>query len=198
MLPFQKSSRFCFSERSRRTSFFGAQRPGISLALFFVLQTGVILFAGRSRCQTLQKHQTRLVIAISGLLFIACIATCLDSGFANFVVLFSLMLILFGALFFPELADYNVSQGARNPQHKLDVGYLSTLGASAYPALIRATHWPRCKARTESIRYLKTMQDREGSRMQNENWRSLQLRHRAYAQELLAEKLPEIFANDER
>lgn len=106
--------------------------------------------------------------------------------FANLLATFSLFFIVQFLDVAAWVANYNVARWMEDSRRTLDVDYLASLGASAYPALITAAEAPRPEAH-DAFQRLRDLKAFERDRLANLNWRSWQVREIGYAR-LLVEK----------
>jgi hypothetical protein len=87
------------------------------------------------------------------------------------------------------VADYNVARWQGNHTRVLDVEYLASLGHSAYPALIRVAETSgRSEAHT-AFAHLQVRKEIERARMDQQDWRSLQIRQDSNARRLLQHEI---------
>ncbi len=99
--------------------------------------------------------------------------------------------LLFFLLQFPDVgravANYNVEQWLSHPNRNLDIAYLETLGASAWPALLRVANSQRPPYADQAAATLREAAVIEKSRLVNRDWRAAQWRRDSAARLLTFE-----------
>ena len=174
------------------------------LSLLWIAQNvvliGSVLLRLRLYVESYDLSQLRLYVGFflllvsSGFLFLAWrVVRNRDFGWLVSANLTATFVLFFTVQFLDTarwVADYNVNRWLREPSRTLDFYYLASLGASAYPALVRASQAAGRSGSTEALEEVRHSRQLESRRLPHENWRSRQFRPDALARALVASQLP--------